>query len=176
MILFRLSCHASRQRTLPRRHRHAPQHALGAATAPGVRERAQGRSGYRQSLNCCGSAPTPASPPTSFIGCLRAVVSRPDARDMRPAGRRRWSDTPVTPRASARDVEHDVKAASAVPAQQPPHVCPGCGSGDIERVRRRSVLDRLVRVFCGWRVYRCFDCRRRFYDRPSSRSRPAAGG
>ena len=48
------------------------------------------------------------------------------------------------------------------------HICPKCGSAAIDRVRRTGVLDHLVRLLFGWRVYRCVDCGRRFYDRPSS--------
>lgn len=45
------------------------------------------------------------------------------------------------------------------------HACPQCGSREIERVPRRGVLDRLVRLV-GRRVYLCRACRCRFYDRP----------
>ena len=48
------------------------------------------------------------------------------------------------------------------------HVCPGCGSEDIDRVAKRTALDQLARAF-GWRVYRCRPCGRRFYDGASLR-------
>jgi len=54
------------------------------------------------------------------------------------------------------------------PAQA--HICPDCGSGNIDRTRRTKKVDYLVRFF-GWRVYRCHDCRRRFYDIPSASRR-----
>ena len=53
------------------------------------------------------------------------------------------------------------------PYSAPAHICPDCGSAEIDRVRRKSLLDYFVRIF-GWRVYRCYNCRRRFYDPPST--------
>jgi predicted RNA-binding Zn-ribbon protein involved in translation (DUF1610 family) len=52
--------------------------------------------------------------------------------------------------------------------QWPLHVCPKCGSGEVDRAPRVRTLDRLARLF-GRRVYRCRECRRRFYDRPTPR-------
>jgi putative component of membrane protein insertase Oxa1/YidC/SpoIIIJ protein YidD len=49
------------------------------------------------------------------------------------------------------------------------HTCPACSSDEVERVRQHGPLDRMVRAL-GWRVYRCRDCDRRFYDRPVVRS------
>jgi hypothetical protein len=49
------------------------------------------------------------------------------------------------------------------------HTCPICSAGDIERVPRDGVVDHVARLL-GWRVYRCRECRSRFYDRPLSRN------
>jgi hypothetical protein len=48
------------------------------------------------------------------------------------------------------------------------HICPFCFSGEIERVPRHHVLDRMA-LLLGWRVYRCVECGSRFYDRPIPR-------
>jgi hypothetical protein len=50
------------------------------------------------------------------------------------------------------------------------HICPICGSEEIDRVPRDGPVDRFVR-FCGWRVYECRECRCRFYDWPSAARR-----
>jgi transposase-like protein len=58
-------------------------------------------------------------------------------------------------------------------SDDPAHLCPECFSDDVTRVPRRSLRDHLARLF-GRRVYRCQECGRRFYDRPSTdRPRPA---
>jgi hypothetical protein len=57
---------------------------------------------------------------------------------------------------------------------QSPHVCPKCHSGEVTRVPRDRVLDRMAGLF-GWRVYRCRNCRYRFYDRPSMQDAERAG-
>jgi uncharacterized protein with PIN domain len=46
------------------------------------------------------------------------------------------------------------------------HVCPECASGEIDRVPRTSIRDYVV-TLAGLRVYRCRECGREFYDRPS---------
>jgi len=52
------------------------------------------------------------------------------------------------------------------PAPQPrAHVCPHCGSLKIERIPREKVVDRLL-MLAQRRVYRCWICWHRFYDRP----------
>jgi DNA-directed RNA polymerase subunit RPC12/RpoP len=45
------------------------------------------------------------------------------------------------------------------------HVCPRCGSLKIERIPREKVVDRLL-TLVQRRVYRCWICWHRFYDRP----------
>ena len=50
------------------------------------------------------------------------------------------------------------------------HMCPACLSDYIERTPRHGVLDHLAR-FVRWRVYRCRDCKARFYDRRMELSR-----
>jgi hypothetical protein len=60
-----------------------------------------------------------------------------------------------------------------MPSDEPEHLCPECFSDDVVRVPRRGLRDRLARLF-GRRVYRCEECGRRFYDRPSSGAPGAA--
>jgi hypothetical protein len=38
----------------------------------------------------------------------------------------------------------------------------------VQRIPRRRVADRLARLL-GWRVYRCTECGKSFYDRPIQR-------
>jgi DNA-directed RNA polymerase subunit RPC12/RpoP len=46
------------------------------------------------------------------------------------------------------------------------HVCPQCGSRNIERARTYDPLVRLVMRLLGRRAYRCLECSHGFYDRP----------
>jgi hypothetical protein len=65
----------------------------------------------------------------------------------------------------------DASRRSITSEPQPGHICPKCFSEDVRRAHRQTFLDGLVRLF-GWRVYRCQECRARFYDRPTQRARP----
>jgi len=53
----------------------------------------------------------------------------------------------------------------------PPHLCPKCRSDDIARIPRSRLREKMIGFF-GWRVYRCGECRYRFYDRPSRGTAP----
>jgi hypothetical protein len=46
------------------------------------------------------------------------------------------------------------------------HICPECASEEIDRVPRMGIRDYVV-ILVWWRVYRCRECGREFYDRPS---------
>lgn len=47
------------------------------------------------------------------------------------------------------------------------HRCPDCGAGYAERRSPRSPTERLRVALSGRRPYRCLQCGRRFYDRPT---------
>ena len=53
------------------------------------------------------------------------------------------------------------------------HRCPDCGAGYAERRSPRSQTERLRVALTGRRPYRCLQCARRFYDRPT---RPVGQG
>jgi hypothetical protein len=53
----------------------------------------------------------------------------------------------------------------------PPHVCPKCRSDEIARIPRSRLREKIAGLL-GWRVYRCRECRYRFYDRPVPRRAP----
>jgi hypothetical protein len=55
---------------------------------------------------------------------------------------------------------------AATERRQREHVCPDCGGRRIHGVTRRRALDFLMGLI-GRRVYVCWACRLRFYDRPS---------
>jgi len=53
----------------------------------------------------------------------------------------------------------------------PSHVCPKCRSDEIARIPRSRLREKIAGLL-GWRVYRCRECRYRFYDRPLPRRAP----
>jgi hypothetical protein len=62
------------------------------------------------------------------------------------------------------------KVGSAVRRTRQPrrHACPQCGTRNVYRAYRLSVLEKVVGHLTRRRIYVCVACHRRFYDRPSA--------
>ncbi len=55
----------------------------------------------------------------------------------------------------------------SVPSRHTGHRCPECGANHAERRTARNVFERAAAAVIGYYPYRCLECDRRFFDRPS---------
>jgi len=55
-----------------------------------------------------------------------------------------------------------------------PHRCPQCYSEEIDRIRRRGAIRRVVLSLLRRHAYQCRDCGAQFYDRPSPKQKRRA--